>query len=172
MSDICGFGGFAIVDGARGPDQSFRFFVPIFLHAGIVHLLVNLAVQCFGSTAQVSPSGEKIPLLPPRRSLVVECFNIQVERMMGTPKFILLYLAAGIFGFVLGSNFALVGQPSVGASGAIFGTHAALLLCVAFFFHRRFPRKRDTDVKGSKSLATSPHTGRSRINRNANCFGS
>lgn len=63
MSDICGFGGFAIVDGARGPDQSFRFFVPIFLHAGIVHLLVNLAVQCFGSTAQVSLSVEKIPLL-------------------------------------------------------------------------------------------------------------
>ena len=46
---------------------------------------------------------------------------------MGTPKFLVLYLSAGIFGFVLGSNFALVGQPSVGASGAIFGTHAALL---------------------------------------------
>lgn len=83
---------------------------------------------------------------------MVECFNIQVERMMGTPKFFVLYLAAGIFGFVLGSNFALVGQPSVGASGAIFGTHAALLLCVAFFFffHRRFPRKRDTDAKGAE----------------------
>ncbi|GAA5984829.1 hypothetical protein JCM5350_004251 [Sporobolomyces pararoseus] len=102
MSEICGFGGFKITDGAGGPDQSFRFFVPIFLHAGILHLLVNMAVQCFGSTAQV-------------------------ERMMGTPKFLVLYLSAGIFGFVLGSNFALVGQPSVGASGAIFGTHAALL---------------------------------------------
>jgi membrane associated rhomboid family serine protease len=48
--------------------------------------------------------------------------------MMGTPRFLVLYLSAGIFGFVLGANFALVGQPSVGASGAIFGTHAALLV--------------------------------------------
>jgi membrane associated rhomboid family serine protease len=31
-------------------------------------------------------------------------------------------------GFVLGANFALAGQPSVGASGAIFGTHAAVLI--------------------------------------------
>ncbi|GAA5924938.1 rhomboid family protein [Sporobolomyces koalae] len=102
MSEICGFGGFDIKSGLGGPNQSFRFFVPIFLHAGVLHLLVNMAVQCFGSPAQI-------------------------ERMMGTPKFLVLYLAAGIFGFVLGSNFALVGQPSVGASGAIFGAHAALL---------------------------------------------
>jgi membrane associated rhomboid family serine protease len=47
---------------------------------------------------------------------------------MGTPKFLLIYFSAGVFGFILGSNFALVGQPSVGASGAIFGTHAAMLV--------------------------------------------
>ena len=56
MSEICGFGGFKITDGAGGPDQSFRFFLPIFLHDGFLHLLVNMAVQCFGSTAQVSRS--------------------------------------------------------------------------------------------------------------------
>ncbi|GAA6010864.1 hypothetical protein JCM11491_004572 [Sporobolomyces phaffii] len=117
MSEICGFGGFKITDGAGGPDQSFRFFVPIFLHAGILHLLVNMAVQCFGSTAQV-------------------------EKMMGTPKFLVLYLSAGIFGFVLGSNFALVGQPSVGASGAIFGTHAALLYDLAAHWKIEYQPKR------------------------------
>lgn len=65
---------------------------------------------------------------------------------MGAPKFLILYFLSGIFGFVLGSNFALVGQPSVGASGAvrlpslvmpskpklirrqIFGTNAAFLV--------------------------------------------
>ncbi|GAA5949053.1 hypothetical protein JCM21900_003189 [Sporobolomyces salmonicolor] len=102
MSTICGFGGFDITSGAGGPDQSFRFFVPIFLHAGVVHLLLNMLAQCVSGA--------------------------QVERMMGTPRFLILYLASGIFGFVLGANFALVGQPSVGASGAIFGTHAALLV--------------------------------------------
>ncbi|KAM0751820.1 rhomboid-domain-containing protein [Meredithblackwellia eburnea MCA 4105] len=98
MSDICGFGGFP----TASPNQSFRFFVPIFLHAGIVHIILNLLAQCVSAA--------------------------QVERQMGTPKFLLVYFPAGIFGFVLGANFALVGQPSVGASGAIFGTHAAILV--------------------------------------------
>lgn len=63
---------------------------------------------------------------------------------MGTPRFLVVYFCAGIFGctsqlssaceavgdglrstVILGGNFSLVGQPSVGASGAIFGTHAS-----------------------------------------------
>jgi membrane associated rhomboid family serine protease len=51
-----------------------------------------------------------------------------VERQMGTPKFLALYFAAGIFGFILGGNFSLTGIPSVGASGAIFGVNAVLLV--------------------------------------------
>jgi len=47
---------------------------------------------------------------------------------MGSLRFILLYLPSGIFGFILGGNFSLVGQPSVGASGAIFSTYAAVLV--------------------------------------------
>lgn len=62
---------------------------------------------------------------------------------MGSGGFFLTYFAAGIFGCVglaylvpvviivdhltrnvLGGNFALVGLPSIGASGAIFGTVA------------------------------------------------
>jgi membrane associated rhomboid family serine protease len=43
---------------------------------------------------------------------------------MGSVGFLILYMAAGIFGNVLGGNFALVGIPSLGASGAIFGTVA------------------------------------------------
>jgi len=37
----------------------------------------------------------------------------QVEQEMGSPSFLVLYLASGIFGNVLGGNFALVGVPSV-----------------------------------------------------------
>jgi len=48
----------------------------------------------------------------------------EIERDMGSGGFIVLYFAAGIFGNVLGGNFSLVGIPSVGASGAIFGTIA------------------------------------------------
>ncbi|GAA6012588.1 hypothetical protein JCM10207_009049 [Rhodosporidiobolus poonsookiae] len=102
MSEVCGFGDFQITDGTGGPNQSFRFFTPIFLHVGVVHFLLNMLAQCFSSA--------------------------MVERAMGTPRFLVLYLASGIFGFILGANFDLVGQISVGASGAIFGTHAALFV--------------------------------------------
>lgn len=95
-----------------------RFFTAIFLHAGLVHLALNML-------GQWSLCG-------------------QVEQEMGSPAFLILYLASGIFGNVLGGNFALVGVPSastlsyynwqqplilcfqVGASGAICGTLAAM----------------------------------------------
>ena len=63
---------------------------------------------------------------------------------MGSGGFFILYFAAGIFGYVdiscppyrhlprfsnvLGGNFSLVGVPSVGASGAIFGAIAVSLV--------------------------------------------
>lgn len=46
----------------------------------------------------------------------------QVEREMGTVPFLIVYMAGGIYGFVLGGNFGRVGIPSVGASGALFAT--------------------------------------------------
>jgi len=65
----------------------------------------------------------------------------QIEREMSSGGFLITYFAAGIFGCVtvmgsfettvlrdssnvLGGNFARAGVPSVGASGAIFGTVA------------------------------------------------
>ncbi|KAH9947152.1 rhomboid-domain-containing protein [Amylocystis lapponica] len=94
LETLCGFGGFH----NEAPDQSFRFTAPIFLHAGIVHYALNMLAQLTVSA--------------------------QVEREMGSITFLILYMASGIFGNVLGGNFALVGVPSVGASGAIFGTTA------------------------------------------------
>ncbi|KZT75109.1 rhomboid-domain-containing protein [Daedalea quercina L-15889] len=106
LETICGFGGFH----DETPNQWFRFITPIFLHAGIVHYLLNMLAQ-----------------------LIV---SAQVEREIGTPFFLVLYMAAGIFGNVLGGNFALVGVPSVGASGAIFGTTA--VAWVDLFAHWRY----------------------------------
>ena len=57
-----------------------------------------------------------------------------MEREMGSAGFFILYFAAGIFGNVLGANFALLGQPSTGASGAIFGTVRTYLTpCLRLF---------------------------------------
>ncbi|KAL5635958.1 hypothetical protein ACGC1H_004682 [Rhizoctonia solani] len=97
IETLCGFGG-----GFHGgdPNQWFRFITPIFLHAGIIHFALNMFAQL--------------------------TLSAQVEREMGSGAFLILYASAGIFGNVLGGNFALVGVPSVGASGAIFGTVAVM----------------------------------------------
>ncbi|OJT10109.1 hypothetical protein TRAPUB_13465, partial [Trametes pubescens] len=106
LEDICGFGGFH----DKTPDQWWRFITPIFLHAGLIHYLLNMFAQLTASA--------------------------QIEREMGTLPFLILYSAAGIFGNVLGGNFALLGSPSVGASGAIFGTIA--VAWIDLFAHWRY----------------------------------
>ncbi|KAH9047624.1 rhomboid family-domain-containing protein, partial [Lactarius hengduanensis] len=111
IEDLCGHGGFH----GKEPDQwwrrvytllrrvrpltvTYRFITPIFLHAGFVHIALNMLAQLTAAA--------------------------EIEREMGSGGFFILYFAAGIFGNVLGGNFSLVGVPSVGASGAIFGTLA------------------------------------------------
>jgi len=106
IESICGFGGFH----GKPPNQAFRFVTPVFLHAGIVHLLLNLAALLTASA--------------------------QIEREMGSPGFLITYVAAGIFGNVLGGNFARPGVPSTGASGAIFGIMA--VEWTDLFFHWRY----------------------------------
>lgn len=76
-----------------------RFFTAVFLHIGFLHLFMNsLALFYLGSA---------------------------VERIYGTPRFIFIYLLAGVFGTI--SSFAFNSQVSAGASGAIFGCFGALL---------------------------------------------
>ncbi|OXG16240.1 rhomboid family membrane protein [Cryptococcus neoformans Tu401-1] len=98
IEQICGHGGFH----GETPDQWWRFILPIFLHVGIIHLIVNMLVQITASA--------------------------QVEREMGTVPFLIVYMLGGIYGFVLGGNFTRTGIPSVGASGALFATNACVLV--------------------------------------------
>lgn len=44
----------------------------------------------------------------------------QIEKLISTPFYAIVYFCGGIGGFLLGGNFGLVGQPAVGASGAIY----------------------------------------------------
>lgn len=80
LEQICGFGGFK---DPSVPDQSFRFFTPIFIHAGIIHLLMNMLTQLR--------------------------LGAQLEKELGPLRFAILYFAAGVWGFVFG---ALFGSPS------------------------------------------------------------
>ncbi|KAI8851687.1 rhomboid family-domain-containing protein [Chytridium lagenaria] len=94
---ICGLGGF---NGGE-PNQWFRFIIPIFLHGGVVHLLVNMLFQ-------------------------VQT-GFQLERDFGWWRTAAIYFIAGIGGFVFGGNFNGL-TPSVGCSGALFGLMACLLI--------------------------------------------
>lgn len=117
LSDLCGFdpklnpvaGG--SVDDTPAPNQWWRFIVPIFLHAGIIHIGFNLLLQL--------------------------TLGRDVEKLIGSIRFVVLYFAAGIFGFVLGGNFAANGIASTGCSGSLFGILAITLLDLLYTWKER-----------------------------------
>jgi len=97
-----------------------RLITPMFLHANLVHLAFN--------------------------SYALYIFGPQVEAVFGYRRFFFIYLLSGVSGAVL--SFALSPQPSVGASGAIFGLIGSLLIYL--FRHRQafgeMGRRRLTEI--------------------------
>ncbi|KAH8146252.1 uncharacterized protein LAJ45_09694 [Morchella importuna] len=122
LSQWCGFGGDEIPKDLGGkssskePDQWWRFIVPMFLHAGIIHIGFNMLFQLR--------------------------IGVDMEREIGPIRFALCYFASGIFGFVLGGNFAPNGVPSTGCSGSLFGIIALMLLDLLWnWTNRQSPMK-------------------------------
>jgi rhomboid protease GluP len=76
-----------------------RFFTPIILHIGFLHLLMN--------------------------SFALYYIGPAVERAYGSFRFLFIYLIAGLSGSI--TSFAFSPFLSAGASGAIFGCFGALL---------------------------------------------
>ncbi len=73
---LCGFG--AAEDSQ--PTQWFRFIIPMFLHAGIIHIGFNMLLQL--------------------------TMGREMELAIGSLRFALVYFSSGIFGFVLGGNLS------------------------------------------------------------------
>ncbi len=76
-----------------------RFITPVFLHIGILHLVMN--------------------------TLALYYLGIAVEKMFGRTRFLWIYLFSGFTGTL--ASFVFTGNLSAGASGAIFGCFGALL---------------------------------------------
>ncbi|KAF2863145.1 rhomboid-domain-containing protein, partial [Piedraia hortae CBS 480.64] len=123
LSELCGLGGVSdpvvggSYDNSPAPDQWWRFIVPIFLHAGIIHIGFNLILQM--------------------------TLGRDVEKLIGSFRFAVVYFAAGIFGFVLGGNFAATGIASCGCSGSLFGILAITLLDLLYTWSKRLSPIKD-----------------------------
>lgn len=91
---MCSLAHICGLDDPKNPNQGYRFVSAIFVHAGIVHILFNLIV------------------------LLTLC--CQIEKLIGTIAYAIVFMAGGIGGNLLGGNFGLIGQPALGASGAVY----------------------------------------------------
>ena len=110
LNNLCGFGDQAYTT-QRQPNQWFRFIIPMFMHAGIIHIAFNMLLQIL--------------------------LGRDMEKAIGSIRFFFVYLSSGIFGFVLGGNFAPPGIASTGASGSLFGIIAILLLDLLYHWGER-----------------------------------
>ena len=101
----------------NAPNQWWRFITPMFLHAGIIHIGFNMLLQM--------------------------TLGRDMEKAIGTLRFVIVYLSSGIFGFVLGGNFAAPGIASTGASGSLFGILALVLLDLFYTWNERVSPVKD-----------------------------
>lgn len=83
-----------------GLHEYWRFLTPIFLHIGWLHFSVNMVTLYF--------------------------LGIQVEKIYGHWRYLLIYLLSGIAGNV--ASFTFNGTTSAGASGALFGLFGAFIV--------------------------------------------
>jgi len=93
-SQLCPISDICGLKDANNPNQSYRFVSAMFVHAGFIHIFFNLLVQLTLCT--------------------------QIEKLIGSIAYTIIYFAGGIGGNLLGGNFGLIGQPALGASGAIY----------------------------------------------------
>lgn len=117
LSQLCGLGGVELpplgssMTSKPTPNQWYRFIIPIFIHAGLIHIGFNLLLQL--------------------------TLGRDIELLIGSIRFAIVYFASGIFGFVLGGNFAATGIASCGCSGSLFGILAITLIDLLYTWRER-----------------------------------
>jgi len=95
--------------------QWWRFITPMFLHAGLVHLLFNM--------------------------FSLYLFGPELEKLAGRVRFLTIYFMAGLFGTVVTFLLQEPGYVHVGASGAIYGLLGAFGALV-YYARKTLPQLR------------------------------
>ncbi len=102
ISVLFSLGGNAAFEVQHG--EWWRLLSATFLHAGVLHLAINM-VGLYAT-------------------------GIAVERIYGPAAYLLIYLGAGLLGSALSLSFAAQHAIGVGASGAVFGVAGAWLVAI------------------------------------------
>ncbi len=85
-----------------------RLVTPIFLHFGVIHILFN--------------------------SIALYAFGMQLEQLIGSRRFVLIFFLSGIAGNILALALQSGNTITAGASGAIFGLLGA---AIGYFYRNR-----------------------------------
>jgi membrane associated rhomboid family serine protease len=100
-------------------DQYWRLITSIFIHIGFIHLFLNnYALWIIGQ---------------------------EIERIYGSARFVVLYLATGVIGS-LGSYVFNPDATSAGASGAIFGLFG-VMATFAFKYRKEIPKTLSSEIR-------------------------
>jgi rhomboid protease GluP len=98
--------------------EVWRLITPIFMHSGFSHMFFN--------------------------SLSLVLFGPALERMIGSGKFFLIYLASGIIANVATFLFEPLTYTHVGSSGAIFGLFGYYIAII--IFHKRWISRENSQI--------------------------
>ncbi|GAN01393.1 rhomboid family membrane protein [Mucor ambiguus] len=104
LQSVCGGNSF---NDPSTPDQGYRFISAIFMHSGIVQLVINMLVHIR--------------------------LGMQVETKIHSGRYAVIWLVSGVFGYLFGSLFVPDGNVSMGCSVPLMGVMA--FLCVDLIRH-------------------------------------
>ncbi|CAO0790175.1 unnamed protein product [Mucor circinelloides] len=106
LQNVCGGNSF---NDALKPDQGYRFISALFMHSGIVQLIINMLVHIR--------------------------IGLKVEKRIYSARYATIWLISGIFGYVFGSLFVPEGNISTGCSVPLMGVMAFLCVDLVRYWH-------------------------------------
>lgn len=122
MQDVCGMIDFL---NPKNPDQVYRLFTSIFIHAGFVERIFTLNLINYFQLEVIFCVFRILQLLV---TIVFQIFVLRdVEKLAGCLRVAIIYIASGVIGN-LGSAIFLPYQAEVGPMGSQFGIIACLFV--------------------------------------------